>query len=388
MWFNVFLLTACLFLINCGGDQSTPSGTEEEKNVAPKGSMLYISLSDQKILSLDDIFEEYCFMPLETQNSILLKGISSWRKIMKRDSLFYISDLNRIYVFDSQGCFERLIDHQGEGPYSYRGLVAFTLDSNGDVFVLDRGTMRLYVYSRKDEFKYTINGISDLNIIDIAMVSDSSLLARSDMVSVSRMIHVLDKKTGQVQSSYFPVKDHSLTFWYPMFFSHYEGKLLLSMYQDNHIYELTTDSAIVRYTVNVDDRLPPEGAQAFWERTDATNMQLEFEARQKGYITHIPFFAEAERTILLRFMCDTNPDSPLSLYALIQKKDGEVTVIRDFLFDDLRWKPQAIFPLDDGWVAIPIPAHLLFEKAPTEFRKRFPNIQEEDNPILCVGRLR
>lgn len=153
MWFNVFLLTACLFLINCGGDQSTPSGTEEEKNVAPKGSMLYISLSDQKILSLDDIFEEYCFMPLETQNSILLKGISSWRKIMKRDSLFYISDLNRIYVFDSQGCFERLIDHQGEGPYSYRGLVAFTLDSNGDVFVLDRGTMRLYVYSRKDEFK-------------------------------------------------------------------------------------------------------------------------------------------------------------------------------------------------------------------------------------------
>lgn len=144
------------------------------------------------------------------------------------------------------------------------------------------------------------------------------------------------------------------------------------MYQDNHVYELTADSAIIRYTVNVDGKLPPEGAQAFWERTDVTDMQLVYEAKQKEYITHIPFFAEADQTILLRFLEDTDQDSPLNRYALIQKEDGGNTVISDFLFDDFQWRPEAIFPLDDGWVAIPIPAHLLLNKNLRSLASVFP----------------
>lgn len=385
----MFILITFFSLIGCGNhNKVTLSDADNQGDVIKVGSTLRISLDGQENLPLNDIFQEYHFIPLETGDSILMKGISGWRKILRRDNSLYIADFNRISVFDTQGCFENFIDHKGEGPGSYRALVAFTLDSNGDVFILDRITMRIYVYSSRDEFKYAIKGISDLNITDITMANDSSLIVRSDMLRVSHMIHILDKKTGQVRNSYLPVKDHSLTFWYPMPFSCYDGKLLLSVYQNNNVYELMADSAIVRYTVNVADRLPPEGAQAFWERTDVTDMQLEFEAREKGYITHIPFFIETDSTILLRFMCNTNPESPFNRYAVINKQDGKITVIRDFLFDDLCWKPETIFPLDDGWVAIPIPAHLLFEKAPTEFRKRFPNIQEEDNPILCVGRLK
>lgn len=217
MWANMFLLIACLFLVSCNiGNQSVSLISREKVNKIQEGAVLRITLSTQNKLPLDDIFQEYYFIPLETQDLILLKDISSWHKIIKRDSSFYISDIDRVYVFNSQGRFERFIDHQGDGPHSYVGLVAFTLDANGDVFILDRA--RLYVYSQKDDFKYHIKGISDLNIMDITFWNDSLLLARSDMTNVGQMIHLLDKSSGQVKNSYFPVRNHSLTYWRPMFF--------------------------------------------------------------------------------------------------------------------------------------------------------------------------
>lgn len=38
------------------------------------------------------------------------------------------------------------------------------------------------------------------------------------MTNVGQMIHLLDKSSGQVKNSYFPVRNHSLTYWRPMFF--------------------------------------------------------------------------------------------------------------------------------------------------------------------------
>lgn len=197
----MFILITFFSLIGCGNhNKVTLSDADNQGDVIKEGSTLRISLDGQENLPLNDIFQEYHFIPLETGDSILMKGISGWRKILRRDNSLYIADFNRISVFDTLGCFENFIDHKGEGPGSYRALVAFTLDSNGDVFILDRITMRIYVYSSRDEFRYAIKGISDLNITDITMANDSSLIVRSDMLRVSHMIHILDKKTGQVRN--------------------------------------------------------------------------------------------------------------------------------------------------------------------------------------------
>lgn len=384
----IMLITIC-FLIGCGSqNQDKSSKHQEQSNTIQEGSVLRISLADQKTLSLDEIFQEYHFIPLETLDNSLLRDSKEWKTIIDREDCLGIAELDQILFFDREGKYLKAFNHKGEDADSYRGSMAWKLDKNGDVFVMDRILSCMHVYSKEDRLKYRIKDLYDLNILDLAFLGDSLIVAKSSKRRVKNALHVMDKRTGELKRSYLPVKDHILDNCLPTFFTHYEDKLLLSMYQNNHVYELTADSAIIRYTVNVEDRLPPEGAQAFWERTDASDMQLLFEAKQKGYITHIPLFVETERTIFLRFMCDSDPDSPLSLYALIQKGDGKVTVIRDFLLDDLRWKPQVIYPLEDGRVAIPIPAYLLFEKAPAEFRKRFPNIEEEDNPILCVGKLK
>ena len=47
----------------------------------------------------------------------------------------------------------------------------------------------------------------------------------------------------------------------------YEGKLLYHDYQMNEVYEMYRDTAIMRYRINVDNRIPPEG---YWTQPQLT----------------------------------------------------------------------------------------------------------------------
>lgn len=75
---------------------------------------------------------------------------------------------------------------------------------------------------------------------------------------------------------------------------------------------------------------------------------------------------------------------------MIDKATGKSELIKEFLFDSsFGWEPEYIFPQENGWVVIPIPAHLLFgKKGATSFANKFPDIDTESNYILCLARLK
>lgn len=82
-------------------------------------------------------------------------------------------------------------------------------------------------------------------------------------------------------------------------------------------------------------------------------------------------------------------DDDLEDYALISKQNGKATVIESLSFGpDFHWEPDIVFPQEDGWVVIPIPAYLLFEKGADELKARFLEVTEESNPILFIGKLK
>ena len=107
---------------------------------------------------------------------------------------------------------------------------------------------------------------------------------------------------------------------------------------------------------------------------------------REGYIDHIPSFMETDERIWLRF--EGGADN-LQGYAWIDKQSGEVHSFKQFAFDpSFCWQPTELYPQADGTVVIPIPAHLLFEQEATELISRFPDLNEESNPVLFIGKLK
>ncbi|MDR1403243.1 MAG: 6-bladed beta-propeller [Tannerellaceae bacterium] len=370
-----------LFVITGGGcvTDSTKENMADESGL-PK--TFHIPLRSKISCPLDSIFEAYEYVMLETPADKGLIG-DRIRRILIYGDCFYLGDMKRINIFTKQGKFLRVIDHIGNGPGSYLGLVAFTIWPNGDVSILCRRTGSLYTYSKEDVFLKKTGGLSDLNPVDITCLDDSLLIVRSLEKHVQQKIHILNKNSGEVLRSYFPTAYLPLTYFMNFCFPRYEGKILLNQYQDNNIYELTPDSAILRYTIDAGGKNVPAG---YWERQDIPWEHLVLEARQKDYISHIPFFIEGDRTIFLRFQGDEK--NRYNSYALIDKQSSTSRLIRNLRFDDLIWEPEVAFPLEDGWMIIPIPAYVVFDKGATGFMKRFPGLHEESNPILCVAKIR
>ena len=109
---NVLLLFATL-CVACGSVQ--------------KNDISAIDLIDHKFLelsdiSLSDISESIRFIPLETNDSILVGRVLNVR--LESDKL-YVSDYNGIFVFDQNGKFLNTIGSKGRGPKEYISLYDF-----------------------------------------------------------------------------------------------------------------------------------------------------------------------------------------------------------------------------------------------------------------------
>ena len=95
---------------------------------------------------------------------------------------------------------------------------------------------------------------------------------------------------------------------------------------------------------------------------------------------------ESDHRILLYYM---GGREELQGYAWIDKQSGEVHSFKQFAFDpSFCWQPAELYPQADGTVVIPIPAHLLFEQEATGLISRFPDLNEESNPVLFIGKLK
>lgn len=371
-FFLLITLIVCIFLFAC--NQGKENMRENE--------IFHVSLSDKRGYSIDELFQDYHFVPLETGGPMLINDLDKISRIMIHGQDLYIGSYKDIKVFDKDGRFKRVIDHLGESPGSYLSAVAFVVGRNGDVLILDRMTSTIYTYDREDQFtrKYPLG---DLDIKDIALLDDSLLILRGSEHRAGDKFHVVNRNSGEAVCSFYPMNDRVFTIWRHNHFYHYKGKMLFSEYQNNHIYEITPDRALLRYTIDVDGRMPPDG---FWDRDDLTDVQLYYESKNQGYISHIPVFVETDNFLFLRFEAE---DDDLEDYALISKQNGKATVIESLSFGpDFHWEPDIVFPQEDGWVVIPIPAYLLFEKGADEIKARFLEVTEESNPILFIGKLK
>ena len=356
------------------------------------GMTLHVPLAKAgSVCELEELFSEWQFVPLETNDSALVPDLNSVKNIQLTEEALYVGDHYQVMQFDRKGYFIRFLPHAGNGPEDYDFLLGFSVQANGSYMVLNGGVINRYhvlAYSKEGDLLLNHSfGLDQYPLLNIYLMDACHLAIRTDWgfnapTASPYLLYIVDLQTGKVHQSYYPNPKSNLGMGLTLYFVNYAGQVLMSNYGTSDIYAFTADSSSVRYHVDVDGRNSPEG---FW-----TSYEDGFDVikayNDKGYIDHIPCFMETDERILLSYMGGTKE---LEGHAWIDKQSGEVHSFKQFAFDpSFRWQPTELYPQVDGTVVIPIPAHLLFEQEATELISRFPDLNEESNPVLFIGKLK
>ena len=112
------------------------------------------------------------------------------------------------------------------------------------------------------------------------------------------------------------------------------------------------------------------------------------EEKSNEYIGHIPFFAENNRYMFISFMGSLGVEELQSL-ALVEKETGKSRTFKGIvLADNVVIEPIDFFWQSNGEIIIPFWPHKIIESENKEFLSQFPDLKEDDNPILLIGKLK
>ena len=386
MRYYITTIMTLLLLAACQGKE------EGMVDAIQPGMTLHVPLAKAgSVCELEELFSEWRFVPLETNDSALVPDLNKVGHILLTEGSLYVGCYFHPMQFDREGRFIRFLPHAGKGPQDYDAINGMIVGSDGSYMILNGGHINRYyvlAYSEegdllwKDPFGLMPFGLMDFCQLDARHLAIRTSWGYTSPADAPSLIYIVDMQTKEVERSFFPNTPTKVGMWLRAHFSRYGGQVLLSNYLTTDIYAFTADSSSVRYHVDVDGRNSPKG---FW-----TSYEDGFDVikayNDKGYIDHIPCFMETDERILLSYMGGTKE---LEGHAWIDKQSGEVHSFKQFAFDpSFRWQPTELYPQADGTVVIPIPAHLLFEREATGLISRFPDLNEESNPVLFIGKLK
>lgn len=333
-------------------------------------------------IKLEQLFKNISFLPLETNDSSLLGRLE---RIICKNGYIYIanygSDGTEISLFKKDGHYIRKIGHLGNGPEEYLGFLNMNVSNDGNVSLGDRFRKSIVTYSSNGDFVSEIK-MKSIPLRDMVYLNDTTMLIRSDIREEGDKFYVLDITQKKIINSYEPVSKRNLTCAFKDCFTTYNDKVLTCEYQSNEIVEVSKDSMSVRYIFNIGNKMPPKG---FWDR-DIPGEVLGGEYTKKGYIGHIPCFAESDNSMLFRFQ--GNPDETRG-FAFVDKATEEPTLFkRLILADGVIIEPDFFFSRGDGKIIFLVLPTDILESGNSEFISRFPGLKEDDNPILLFAEIK
>ena len=234
------------------------------------------------------------------------------------------------------------------------------------------GSRIIYNYNSGGDFISKIT-LDSLHTDGIAFLNDTLLLLHDIERTDGYKYHVLNLSKQEVQNTFYPMKYRKHYSMRRDCLTSNDGKIQVSQYQSNEILEITEDSAYVKYILNINDKMPPEG---YWEESTSDI----FDYRNKGYIGDIECFAEGKKDILFRFR---GIGEERQGFALIEKITGSYIVFDELILaEGLCIKPSYFHSLGEGKICFLINPIQILESGNNEFIARFPNLEEDSNPIL------
>ncbi|MDR2653611.1 MAG: 6-bladed beta-propeller [Prevotellaceae bacterium] len=228
----------------------------------------YDGISKDLILSIEStnrsLFDSVKYIKLETTDDCLIGRIS---QILFTDSLLVVVDsesANAVYVFDTLGKFRCKIGAVGQGPGEYVSLWHVTLKPDKQQIVIEdiiQHKILYFNYSGKFEYsertpfmlsryEYLANGYK---AFDVSSMKDPAMGELQENTLI-----VTDENNNVIYGACTDFYD-SEKFTYVMHpaLRKFGDKLYYSPNYSNEIYEITDTAAILKYTLNIPNGMPP-----------------------------------------------------------------------------------------------------------------------------------
>lgn len=338
-----------------------------------------------RIVKAVDIFKNIHYVPLETNDAALLAEPYC---IVLRDNYIYILDIkmsgNEIHLYDSDGKYIRHIGQKGQGPNDYLGGLHIAVNGKGMLSLPDRIRSEIINYTQEGEFVSRIR-MDTISMIKDIFLNDSLLLVQNFYDRSGYKFHVVDVFNRKVIRAFHPIKNRVYMVGFPGTMTRYKDKILISECQSNDVLEVTLDGVKVRYTININDKMPPEG---FWDQKASSYSLIADENRRMGYIGHIPCFTETDHSIFFGFR-GLVPATETQGWALIDKVSGKSQTFKKIeLAENVCINPQIFHFVEEGKIVMTVSPETILNSGNQEFISQFPELKEDDNPILMFAELK
>lgn len=338
-----------------------------------------------RIVKAVDIFKNIHYVPLETNDAALLAEPYC---IVLRDNYIYILDIkmsgNEIHLYDSDGKYIRHIGQKGQGPNDYLGGLHIAVNGKGMLSLPDRIRSEIINYTQEGEFVSRIR-MDTISMIKDIFLNDSLLLVQNFYDRSGYKFHVVDVFNRKVIRAFHPIKNRVYMVGFPETMTRYKDKILISECQSNDVLEVALDGVKVRYTININDKMPPEG---FWDQKASSYSLIADENRRMGYIGHIPCFTETDHSIFFGFR-GLVPATETQGWALIDKVSGKSQTFKKIeLAENVCINPQIFHFVEEGKIVMTVSPETILNSGNQEFISQFPELKEDDNPILMFAEIK
>ena len=197
-------------------------------------------------VSIFDIFEKVEVVPLETDESCLIRNIN---KFIYYNNIFYIFDFQerKILAFDHNGKFKFEIDDRGQGPQEYLYLADFDINKEKNTLsLLDAMKAEINEYSLDGNFlnKHKIPQLVNSAYKSIKHITDDTIAFWT--YDYSNRLKFYSKEKNKIFKECFPTDDS--------FFDNFSGEAFAYDYYiriniDNNVYEILPEGDVtVAYT--------------------------------------------------------------------------------------------------------------------------------------------
>ncbi len=355
--------------------EKVPVINNKQINITYKGKDL------NRTVKATDIFKSIHYVPLETNNVALLNP-EPYCIVYKNDYI-YILD-KKIHLYDSNGKYIRDIGKKGEGPKDYLGGLHIAVNSKGMLSLPDRRRSEIINYTKDGEFVSRIK-LDTISMIKDIFMNDSLLLVESFYDRSGYKFHIVDVFNKKVVRTFYPITNRVYMVGFSETMTRYKDKILIAECQSNDVLEVTLDGVKVRYTININDKMPPKG---FWDQKASSYSLIADENRRMGYIGHIPCFTETDHSIFFGFR-GLVPATETQGWALIDKVSGKSQTFKKIeLAKNVFVNPEIFHSCDNGKIVIPVSPVTILNSGNQEFISKFPGLKEDDNPILMFAELK
>ena len=204
----LFVILLLSLIYGCRGKSDNKDVTLYADSISISDSLMMLTPPMRNgAFNYDSIVEGISYLPLETNDSVLLSRIDD---IKYFNGTIFIADYQhgKIFSFDEKGCFKGKIEDRGEGPKQYKRLCSFDIDSEDEkMYLLDGDLGNVHVYNFKMELIEVIG--LPVTFVDHLAFYDNKLFLElgfreyreNDEVAPNLLLYDLDKKL--IKADYF-----------------------------------------------------------------------------------------------------------------------------------------------------------------------------------------